>query len=187
MLQHVIEFPTELQQLEESSFTAAQTDCFIWTAFVCSIVTCDFCTFKLCTWTRSRRCSRLGGKPPCALYGNSFFLTHAQSTLLTHSWAGELTSSPPASTSDGSSLPNLSSVCPLLLSDPYPHCPPLLLLPGSRKEEALHWSPVPHEWRLARRASLPPCCSDGPGPGEQEDWHTAGLRAGADTLRQHGE
>ena len=117
--------------------------------------------------------------------------THTHITPLSLNWGINWTHcswAPPASTSHGSAPPRLpQQVRPPLLSDPYPRYPPLLPLPGSRQEEALHRSPLPHEWRLARRTSLPPRRSDGSEPGEQEERHTAGLRAGADTLRQYGE
>lgn len=56
-----------------------------------------------------------------------------------------------------------------------------------RQEEAVHRSAVPHERRLAGRTGVYALRSDGPGPGEQQERHPAGLRAGAHPLRQHGE
>lgn len=76
---------------------------------------------------------------------------------------------------------DLSQICTHLA-----HSAPLLVLPCFRKEKALHWRLVPHEWRMARGSSVPACRSDGPGLGEQEDGHSARLRARADLLRQQG-
>ena len=58
----------------------------------------------------------------------------------------------------------------------------LLVLPGSRQEETLHWCPVPHEWRMARGTGMSAFRSDGARLGEQENWYTARLRVGTHTL-----
>lgn len=89
---------------------------------------------------------------------------------------------PPASSSNGSALPLRFS---FLGDTDHPVCAPLLLLPpGSGKKEALHRSPLPNEWRLARWTSLSPCCPDGTPTGEWKNRHPAGLWTGADILRQ---
>ncbi len=69
----------------------------------------------------------------------------------------------------------------------HPYFTVVLVLPRSRQEEALHRSPVPHEWRMAGWPGLSPCCPNGPGSGEQENGYSSGLWAWINLLWQYGK